>query len=301
MDMHQRIANGINWAWQNGASVINGSWGGSRNDQFSHIVDNAIKNALQHGRGGKGCVIVFSSGNNDSPNNATFPANSDDDIIVVGALTHCGTRKTRTSNCDTERRWGSNHGVQLDIMAPGVLVPTTDLMGNEGYNPNIPVHLNYSGTIIPHDYANRDYTVWFNGTSAAAPHVSAVAALILSVNPNLTQKQVADIIESTARKVGGYPYHYNNPNRPNGSWHVEMGYGLVDAGAAVKTTLCMLPSRSFSGAVNTDTTVYGSNITVSNTTVQPGGKLTLTACGSINITGDFTVQPGASLEIKVSP
>ncbi len=55
---------------------------------------------------------------------------------------------------------------------------------------------------IATDYSNQDYTAWFNGTSAATPHVAGVAALTLSVNSSLTQKQVADIVEQTAQKQG---------------------------------------------------------------------------------------------------
>ncbi|WP_339612149.1 S8 family serine peptidase [uncultured Xanthomarina sp.] len=106
-------------------------------------------------------------------------------------------------------------GDELDIMAPGTYIPTTD--------PTI------------NGWVSEDYYFDFLGTSAAAPHVSAVAGLILSVNPNLTNLQVNDIIESTAQKVNEntlYSYQ-NHTNRPNGTWNNEMGYGLVDAHAAV--------------------------------------------------------------------
>ena len=110
----------------------------------------------------------------------------------------------------------------MDIVAPGVLISTTDLTGNSGYNPNRQIHTTNGGNKITSDYANRDYTVWFNGTSSSAPYVAGVAALILSVNSSLTQKQVADIIETTARKVkqgtGAGQYNYvNTAGRPNGS------------------------------------------------------------------------------------
>ena len=55
---------------------------------------------------------------------------------------------------------------------------------------------------------------------------------MLSVNPNLTAAQVARIIKGTAQKVGGYNYAYS-ANHLNGTWHQEMGHGLVDAAAAV--------------------------------------------------------------------
>ena len=66
----------------------------------------------------------------------------------------------------------------------------------------------------------------------AAPHVAGIAALILSVNPCLTLQQVTNIIENTCQKVGGYNYA-TIVGRFNGLWNNEMGYGLVDAYAAV--------------------------------------------------------------------
>ena len=97
-------------------------------------------------------------------------------------------------------------------MAPGESIPST------GW------HENSKNT---YDYVD------FRGTSASCPQVAAVAALVLSINPNLTSKEVCDIIERTARKIGNKSYSTNN-NRPNGTWNEYYGYGLVDAEAAVK-------------------------------------------------------------------
>ena len=65
-----------------------------------------------------------------------------------------------------------------------------------------------------------------NGTSFSAPIVSAIAALIYSINPNFTADQVEDIIQSTTQTVG------------SGSTYVY-GHGLVDAEAAVKKALAL--------------------------------------------------------------
>ncbi|MDD3721997.1 MAG: S8 family serine peptidase, partial [Lutibacter sp.] len=215
----QRRADGINFAVNNGASVISNSWGSAIQYQ---IIDDAITNALTNGRNGLGCVVVFASGNDNGAVN--YPANSNDDILVVGAMSPCGERKNPNS-CDGENSWGGNFGAQLDISAPGVLIPTTDRQGVNGYNTSI-------GTA-------GNYTQNFNGTSSACPHVAAVAALVLSINPNLTSQEVNNIIENTAQKVGGYNYT-NTSNRPNGTWNNEMGYGLIDAFGAVQAAMGQL-------------------------------------------------------------
>lgn len=110
----------------------------------------------------------------------------------------------------------SRYGDQLDVVAPGVDIMTLGFNdnGTYGYPP-------------------------VSGTSFSAPQVAAVAALMLSVNPNLTNTEVNDIIEQTARKVGQYSYT-TTADRPNGTWNTYMGYGLVDATAAVKAAQAKL-------------------------------------------------------------
>jgi subtilisin family serine protease len=106
------IANGINWAWQNGADVLSNSWGGG---SYSNTIATAVTNAVNNGRNGKGCVVLFASGNNNGA--VSFPATLDN-VIAVGASSMCDQRKSPTS-CDGEP-WGGNFGTSLDVMAPGV-------------------------------------------------------------------------------------------------------------------------------------------------------------------------------------
>lgn len=247
----QRRGDGINWAWQNGADVISNSWGSSV--QFE-IIDDAIDNALTQGRNGLGCVVVFATGNDNS--GVEYPANSNPDIIAVGAMSPCGERKSPDS-CDGEN-WGSNYGNELDLVAPGVFIPTTDLQGSAGYNTS-------SGT-------SGDYYLSFNGTSASTPHVAGIAALILSVNRGLTQDEVRDAIESTCSKVGNYSYSTVS-GRNNGAWNNQMGYGRVNAYVAVKS---VYPSISGPDLVCSS----GASFSVSN---LPSGA-TITWSQSSNIT-----------------
>lgn len=229
VNTRQQLADGINWAWQNGADVISNSWG--HPNLAGALLDNAIDNALTQGRNNLGCIVVFATGNDNG--NISYPANSNPDIIATGAMSPCGERKN-LSSCDGETSWGSNYGSELDVIAPGVLIPTTDRQGNAGYNPTQPLHTTAGGNKITSDYSNQDYTVWFNGTSSATPHVAGLAALILSVNPSLTQDQVRDVIESTCTKVGNYNYA-NVQGRNNGTWDDEVGYGCINAFAALQS------------------------------------------------------------------
>lgn len=184
-------ADGINWAWQNGADIISNSWGSSV--QYD-VINDAISNALQNGRGGKGTIIVFAAGNDNAA--VAYPASINSNILAVGAMTSTGNRSSF-----------SNYGVNLDVVAPGSGILSTVLNNGTGTK---------------------------DGTSMATPHVAGVAALILSANPCLTAKQVRDIIEQTAQKVRTDLYSYvTTSGRPNGTWNNQMGYGLVDAYAAI--------------------------------------------------------------------
>lgn len=209
----QKRADGIMWAYLNGADVISNSWGSGV--QYT-VIDDAIDSAFTYGRGGLGALVVFATGND---NNATvgYPANSDSRILAVGAMSMCAERKN-PSSCDGETGWGSNYGTELDVVAPGVKIPTTDRQGSNGYNSS-------SGT-------SGNYTQTFNGTSSATPHVAGLCGLILSVNPCLRYWEVNNIIEQSAQKVGSYSYTTTS-GRSNGTWNNQMGYGLIDAERAV--------------------------------------------------------------------
>lgn len=161
----------------------------------------------------------------------------------------------------------------MDLVAPGVFVPTTDIQGTASYNTSDGVAGNYYQT--------------FNGTSAATPHVAGVAALILSINPGLTQNQVRDIIESTCTKVGNYNYS-TVTGRPNGTWNNEMGYGLVNAYAAVKAIYPTLSGPS--------TLCYGNSATYSITNLPNNAvvKWSINGMGLTSVSetgGTFTATP----------
>ncbi|MDR1562578.1 MAG: S8 family serine peptidase [Dysgonamonadaceae bacterium] len=273
------IADGLHYAWATaGADILSNSWGGGSS---SAVINTEIQDAFSYGRNGKGCVIAFSSGNGNNPS-VSYPANSNSNIIAVGAISPCCERKSLTS-CDGESGWGSNYGTQLDVVAPGVFIPTTDIHGSAGYS-------------------SGDYILNFNGTSSACPHVAGVAALVLSVNPSLTQVQVQQIIESTAQKVRPDLYTYSTTSgHPNGTWNNQMGYGLVDAYAAVQAA-CAIPVYFTNQTVTTNTTVSScGDIQLGNDVITNSAKLTLEPGGNVVIeegAGILKIEEGSVFEIK---
>ncbi len=276
---YNQLADGINWSWQNGADVISNSWGGGTP---SALFNTAINNALTNGRAGRGTVVVFSSGNNNGA--VAYPANSNPGILAVGAMSPCGQRKTPTS-CDGETWWGSNFGNEQDVVAPGVLIPTTDRQGTNGYTTN-------------------DYTPNFNGTSAACPHVAGVAALVLSINGNLTAIQVNDIIERSAQKVRADLYGYaNTGGRTNGTWNNEMGYGLINAQQAVilaggNACTADLTVNTNVVAPNIDNRQASNSITAVNN-IANGARGVYHAGGFVLLNPGFTAEPGSGLNAYI--
>lgn len=158
------ITGGIRYAVDNGADVINLSLGSS--GQLSGVTE-AIRYANENG-----VVVVMASGNDGlsgiagsqrlSPVN--FPAGLSSEVgLAVGAVKQDGAIADFTNR--------AGHTPQDYILAPGKDV--------------------YSSLLVD------TYDFW-EGTSMATPHISGVAALILSANPNLIPSQVEDLITGTA-------------------------------------------------------------------------------------------------------
>lgn len=290
----QTLADGLNWAWQNGASVISNSWG--HNGLTSMLIDDAITDALTLGRDGLGCVVVFAAGNSNGP--VIYPASSNPDIIAVGANDDCGIRVDPFggfSCLSWNSSQGSCFGPELDVVAPGILIPTTDLQGAAGYN-------RMAGTA-------GDYFDSFGGTSSACPHVAGVAALILSENPCLTQREVADIIEQTAQKVGPYVYQ-RTPGRDNGTWNNEMGYGLLDADQAVELArnIYLQNETEVGGPIlyNAPYRIYaGRDVTpripMGDYQVLAGGHVTCLATDRVTLEPGFRAFPGSYFRATIGP
>jgi len=212
------FVNGISWQWQVAdVDVSSNSWGIT--DNFlalfpgqDSIVNIAINEAVNNGRNGKGLPVLHSSGNDGLTDTIPIWPARTDIVISVNATSMCDEWKSNTS-CDNETWWGGNWGDGLDVSAPGVKIPATDMNGINGFS------------------SSSNYYNTFNGTSSACPNAAGVMALMLSIRPELTQAQARFILESTCDTVGGYDYSIAGPSGP---WSEELGHGRINAKRAVE-------------------------------------------------------------------
>lgn len=271
------------------ADILSNSWGGGVPDID---INNQIFAARTQGRGGRGAIVVASSGNSH-PNGILFPASADG-VITVGAIKNTGSI------------WEySNRGVEMDLVAPsgnlgnrtpqfciipGGNVRTTDRMGANGYETG-------------------NYSNGFGGTSAAAPQVSGVAALMLSVNPNLTEAQVRTFLQQSAWDMGasGFDNTFGH-GRLNAYAAVRAAlppitgpeflcssnsYNITNLPAGTVATWSVSPSSLFSGS----TSGSGTSVNLSPSSALPSGQATLTfnlnyGCGSFQVQRTIWVGKG---------
>ena len=155
----------INYARDNGAMVINASWGGDSDDLL-------LKKAIEE----CGMVFVTAAGNRslDLDRTPEYPAAYDlDNLVTVAAVNSSGLLASF-----------SNYGaIGVDIAAPGTNILSTVSAGSD------------------YVYDDNGFYTFMNGTSMAAPFVSGIAALQLAVVPDLTAAKTRMILLRSARPM----------------------------------------------------------------------------------------------------
>jgi subtilisin family serine protease len=239
----------LDWAENVGARITNTSW--SRN-LMSSAIDQKFLDTRSRG------MVHFAATGNAGTSTIVYPA-SIPSVNAVTAVDMCGHRAPF-----------SNYGTGLDFAAPGIVVSTdrtgTD-GGNDGVNDGVclpSATLGCSSTancpvgdacyLVSTDYA------WVAGTSFAAPYAAGIAALLLSIHPNLT----ADQIEYALRKSSIDPVDQDAIG-----YDTDFGWGFVNAFNVLQPGSLVTP---------------GESVELSVTSYSPGtGSLSLTyapACAS---------------------
>lgn len=197
------IVKALDYAVNNGARIVNMSFGGLGCFELPGQLRQAVERALD-----RGTILVAAAGNFGEafPNCVSYPA-AYPGVIAVGAT---GTDGNVTSY--------SQGGSKLDVVAPGGDISYEKFLELAAKLENFEQFLPLLKTAILTPYPFGGYGPFF-GTSAAAPHVSGVLALILSVNPKLSANEAAFILRTTATS--------RSPRS-------RYGYGVVNALRAVQ-------------------------------------------------------------------
>lgn len=171
---------------------------GSDNLALSGVMDDTFRTLARNGRRGLGTIVVYSAGNASQliTGFRTWAAHAN--TIAVA-----NSRQPNAAGVET-RDPTSNFGPEIDVCAQGTNAPSLDASGGEQT---------------------------FGGTSAAAPTVAALCALVLTIDPTLTWRQVRDILRETAVQID------RGNTDPVGRWRNGFsqwyGYGRIDAAEAV--------------------------------------------------------------------
>lgn len=251
---------GIIWAADNGADVINMSWGSS---QYFATMQNTVNYAYN-----KGCVMVAAAGNNG--NGAETQQNEDIPLNYVGypaALEHV----IAVGSCDVgdNKSDFSEYGTWIDVLAPGGYA-TTGLMGLGAFSV-LSTTACEAGTVTDMFNGTTGGAATFGvegnydlmqGTSMASPVTSGLCGLILSANPNLTPEELLQLLKNTCANV----------DSENAEFIDSIGAGRIDALAAVTAATALFEDEivaDFEASVvviPVDGTVDFTDLTIGNPT-----------------------------------
>jgi len=181
-------ADAIYYSVDNGANVINMSVGGN---DASSLLEDAINYAYSNN-----VYVVVSAGNQNSV--IQYPAKYEN-ALAIGST---DADDTRSNPFFWDPISGSNFGSELDFIAPG----------NYIYGPN--------------HQSNTDYSWYWGGTSQAAPHVTGIISLLLSLNSGLTVSEIRTILEESSEDQVG-------DSEDTSGWDQYYGFGRVNAFNAV--------------------------------------------------------------------
>jgi serine protease len=218
------VAQSIVDATDRGADAINMSFGTDGTRPAAHGIVDAIDYAYR-----RGVVLVAAAADDPieeqgDPSNVLQPTGTAADISKGKGL------DVTAANVQDARASFAGRGTQISIAAYGTY-GAPDGSGPRGIFGAFPSNLTSleTGSLVTGDppcncraiFNGDSRYAYVGGTSMAAPQVTAVAAMVRHLNPDLTAGEIIRLIKRTARRPGG------------GGWNSDLGWGILDAGAAI--------------------------------------------------------------------
>ncbi len=229
------------------ADVISCSWGPPPvNAPLSTAVSLTLKRlATTGGPHGTGCVICFAAANFDAPIND--PVNAGGFVwrdqnglrrttgpILNGLAAHPNVIAVAASTSQNKHAAYSNWGKEISVCAPS---NNFHPLNPQAFVPGLGIWTTDNEAFGDGFTAQSRFTGQFGGTSSATPLTAGTAALVRSANPQLTAKEVKEVLQSTADKIVDTDLDIvlgTNRSQYNSRGHSEwFGFGKVNAEKAV--------------------------------------------------------------------
>jgi len=219
-------------ATNHGAQAINMSFGTEGSTPPSPQLQEAVRYAFRHN------VVMVAAAADESVAEQGDPAN----VLQPpgsGSRLGSGLGLTVTSaDYSSHRSIFSGYGSEISLAAYGSFHNSSSEGGPPGIFSDFPANptaIESGGpgsSLPPCGYCRTslngdDRYAYLAGTSMAAPQVAGVAAMIRQLDPSLSAAQVIQLIEQTARRS------------PGSGWNAQLGWGILDAGAAVRAAWAM--------------------------------------------------------------
>lgn len=223
-----RVGQALGSAIDLGADIVNNSWGfldpqagqGRSYQNADPIWREALGRALSQGRQGRGAVVVFAAGNGGAGDDSNRDGYANQPgVLAVGAVDHRGRPPAY-----------AEPGANVLVSAPSMSllrraegsadIWTTDLTGPRGLS---------GGT----QTETADYAGFAGGTSASAPMVSGLVALMLQANPALSWRDVRWLLARTARAASLGTLAAEPSAMNSHGYHPLVGFGRVHAGDSI--------------------------------------------------------------------